>query len=285
MHVRPQNLEDACRLLASDRFRIVAGGTDVFGATTSDRVGPLLDISRIERLKGIRTDDGCVRIGAAVTWSQLRDADLPPYMASLKQASALIGSLQIQNRGTIGGNICHGSPAADGIPPLLTLDAVVEIISARSRRQLALQQFLQQDAGLRLADDELLEAVRIPLRPNATSAFIKLGRRNDVTIAVVSAAATIDWSAEGTAQAVNISVGAASRVPARLHRLERRLVGSHYRDFEPFVGADDIEDLSPISDIRASAQYRLHAAGVLVRRSLQRAAEEYAHGHDRQRQG
>ncbi|WP_019171762.1 FAD binding domain-containing protein [Pseudaminobacter salicylatoxidans] len=285
MYVRPQNLEDACRLLASGPFRIVAGGTDVLGATTSDRVGPLLDISRIGCLKGIRVDGRCIRIGAAVTWSQLRDADLPRHMASLKQASAMIGSLQIQNRGTIGGNICHGSPAADGIPPLLALDAVVEIIAARSRRQMALQQFLQQDAGLRLADDELLAAVRIPLRSNATSAFIKLGRRNDVTIAVVSAAAMIDWSAEGVAQMVNISVGAASKVPERLRGLERRLIGSHCRDFEPLVDDDDIGVLSPISDIRASAQYRLHAAGVIVRRSLQRAAEEYIHGHGRKQQG
>jgi xanthine dehydrogenase FAD-binding subunit len=284
MYVRPRSVEEACQWLASERFTIVAGATDIFGTTTADRVDGLLDISRIDRLRQVETDASDIRIGAAVTWSQLRDAALPGFMAGLQQASATVGSRQIQNRGTIGGNICHGSAAADGVPPLLALDATVEIASNRGHRQVALQHFLHEAPDLRLARDELLEAVRIPIRRNATSAFLKFGRRNDVTIAVVSAAATIDWSQDGIAEVVHISVGAASRVPVRLHGLERRLAGMDYRSFEPPVGDADVSGLSPISDIRAGAQYRRHAAQVLVRRSLQKAAEEYAHEHDRQRQ-
>lgn len=279
-YARPQSVSEACQLLASHQLRVVAGATDVFGSTTSDSVDGLLDISRLERLKQISRDDHEIRIGAGVTWSQLRGAKLPRFLSGLQQAAAAVGSVQIQNRATIGGNVCHGSPAADGVPPLLSLDAELEFVSTKGLRRIRIDDFLRADKQHRIPADELLGTIIIPMRTNSRSTFAKLGRRNEVTIAVVSAAVTIDWFADGTAQSVRISVGAASRVPTRLPELEHKLVGLDYRRAWPKIEAEDVRPLSPISDIRASAQYRRYAAVVLIRRALRQAAEDFADGYD-----
>ncbi len=135
-YLQPTNLNDALAALAGRRLTVLAGGTDIYPA----RVGKpfdedILDISRIDGLRGIDERDDHFRIGALTTWSDLSAADLPPMFDGLRQAAREIGGVQVQNSGTIGGNICNASPAADGVPPLLTLDAELETASVRERRR------------------------------------------------------------------------------------------------------------------------------------------------------
>ena len=127
-YLRPRSIEEAVSALAARPWTVLAGGTDHYPA----RVGPradedIVDISALADLRGVRADDGGWRIGALTTWSEVARADLPPLFDGLKLAAREVGGAQIQNRGTVGGNLCNASPAADGVPPLLTLDATVEI--------------------------------------------------------------------------------------------------------------------------------------------------------------
>ena len=140
----PTNLEGALISLAKQRDRIVAGGTDVYPAMRQGNTPrSLLDVTRIKELMNITVMDTGVRIGAAVTWSKIVKAKLPAAFDGLKHAAKEVGSIQIQNAGTIAGNLCNASPAADGVPPLLTLDARVELASAeRGARILPLQEFI-----------------------------------------------------------------------------------------------------------------------------------------------
>src|ERR1700726_77558 len=143
MYARPSNLDDALGLLAESGARVIAGGTDVYpGAGERPLQADYVDISNISALRGVSVDGACVRIGAATTWSDLARADLPPAFDALKVAARDVGAVQIQNRGTIAGNLCNASPAADGIPPLLILDASVELASNRGARRLPLSQFI-----------------------------------------------------------------------------------------------------------------------------------------------
>src|SRR5439155_3336986 len=133
--------------------------------------------SRVQGLRGISKDSGHYRIGAATTWSDIIRAKLPPAFEALKQAAREVGSVQIQNRATIGGNLCNASPAADGVPPLLALDAEVELISTQPTRRLPLSEFIRGNRRTALRPDEILAAIIIPQQEvpgTATSTFLKL---------------------------------------------------------------------------------------------------------------
>ena len=124
----PRDAPDALAILASEPRTVLAGGTDLYPATAAPELaGPVLDITGIAELAGISRRAGHLRIGACTPWSAIRDAALPPACDALRAAAAEVGGVQIQNAGTIGGNLCNASPAADGVPPLLALDAEVEL--------------------------------------------------------------------------------------------------------------------------------------------------------------
>lgn len=273
MFFQPTSLSDACRLRASYRqAEIVNGATDVYARRSGTVRTQLIDISGIQSIRRLDASETEIRIGAGVTWSALRDAALPPFMAALQQAAAQIGGLQIQNRGTIGGNICNGSPAADGLPPLLALGSDVIVTSAVGQRRLPLHDFLNSE--VRLSSDELLEAVIITHQPTSTSAFVKLGRRTDLAISVVVTAVLVNWSSDDRVAGARACVGAASKLPERISSLERRLVGMRRADLKgTVVFMSDVDDLTPIDDLRATAQYRRHAALVTLDRALKIAAD------------
>lgn len=271
-YVRPASIEDALRYLADGPRRIVAGCTDVYPAHVGKRLAePVLDLSGLNEARGIREERDHWRIGALTTWHEIAAAALPPAFNALQMAAGQIGGVQIQNRGTLGGNLCNASPAADGVPPLLILDAEVELRALVATRRLALADFITGNRQTARREDEILSAIRVPKSAcRGRSTFLKLGSRAYQVISIVMVAARLDVAADARIAAAAVAVGACSPVALRLPELEALLLGA------PCVGAQlnaiaeaqHLRPLAPISDVRASAGYRRAAALILLRRAL-----------------
>jgi CO/xanthine dehydrogenase FAD-binding subunit len=273
---RPATLKEALEVLANTSATIAAGCTDLFPATDRPALsGPVLDITGIRALKGIVVTPTHIRIGATATWADLIRADLPPGFDMLKQAASEVGSVQIQTAATVAGNICNASPAADGVPCLLALEAEVEMTSSRGQRSLPLDQFLTGVRQTALAPDEMVTAILIPQGAAAgCSCFLKLGARKYLVISIAMVAARLEVE-EGMITRAALAVGACSAVATRLPRLEAALTGQPLATGAGLVSEPLIaRELSPIDDIRADAPYRLHAAIELLRRTLNELAVE-----------
>jgi CO/xanthine dehydrogenase FAD-binding subunit len=222
-------------------------------------------------LRGIEESTDGLRIGAATTWTDILNAKLPPAFDGLKLAAREVGSVQIQNSGTIGGNLCNTSPAADGVPPLLTLDASVEVQSARGTRVLPLQNFIQGPRQVDLAADELATAILIPREAmDGRSVFLKLGARKHLVISIVMVAVRKVTNA-GKTDDIAIAIGSCSAVAQRLTAIEQAMIGPDDDALStPQFEAAVQSAISPITDIRADADYRRSAAVTLTRRALKR---------------
>ena len=271
---RPASLADATRLLAAGGWRVLAGGTDVYPAHVGRPLAdPWLDMSAIDGLRGIRSSPGGWSIGAATTWTDLLRADLPPLFDALKAAAREIGVVQIQNAGTLAGNLCNASPAADGTPVLMALDAQVVLQSARGTRRMAVTDFVLGPRRTACGADELVVAIEVPARGTAArSAFFKLGGRRYLVISISMVAVVVDVDGAGVVRHVGVAVGSCSACAQRLPALERRLVGMSARDVAvETIAAADLAPLTPIDDLRASAAYRLDATATLIRRALAEA--------------
>lgn len=285
LYLKPTALADALSALAEpkhaqnpekiDRLTVLAGGTDFYPAQTARTAWleatprNVLDISAIEELRGVRIDVSGVAFGALATWTDIREAALPDAFSGLQLAAREVGGQQVQNRGTIAGNICNASPAADGVPPLLALDASIEIASVRGRRSVPLAQFITGNRKTVLAADELVTAVRVPKPdPGARSTFLKLGARAYLVISIVSVGAVVSLGGDGRIVTAAVAGGACSAVPQRLARLEHDLVGVAAADATRVVTAEHMAALQPIDDVRGSADYRRSAALVVTRRAL-----------------
>lgn len=273
MYARPRTIEEATRAMAAEGAMAVSGGTDVYPAHVGKPMTrPLVDLSRVEGLRGITQVADDFRFGAATTWTDIIRAALPPAFDGLKAAAREVGSIQIQNRGTIAGNLCNASPAADGVPPLMSLDARVEIASPTRRRLLPLDQFITGYRRTALAPGEIVTAVIVPgPAAAARSAFVKLGARRYLVISILMAAAVVEKDAQGRIARAAVAVGAASPVAQRLPELEAELVG-HAGKPSALVAARHMAGLSPIDDVRATAGYRLDAALSAVGEALDQAA-------------
>lgn len=268
----PTKLEAALISLGRKQDKIVAGGTDVYPAMKQGHTPKsFLDVTRIKELMNIRVTPTGISIGAAVTWTEIVKAKLPAAFDSLKQAAKEVGSLQIQNAGTIAGNLCNASPAADGVPPLLTLDAQVELASsARGARILPLQDFILGVRKTALALDEIVTAIHIPTPPDgAGSAFEKLGSRKYLVISITMTAALIKCDAHGLISEARVAVGACSPVALRLTQLEADLIGAKPSEVE--ILPSHFSQLSPIDDVRGSGGYRLDVVQEQCRRAVQKA--------------
>ena len=274
MYARPSDLDDALGLMAEGGARIIAGATDIFPSAGERPLhGDYVDVSNISALRGVSVDEACVRIGAATTWSEIARATLPPAFDALKVAARDIGAVQIQNRGTIAGNLCNASPAADGAPPLLILDAEVELASRRGTRRLALDAFIKGARSTLLAPDEVMTAIVTPL-PASTmrSTFFKLGARRYLVISIAMVAVALDV-VEGIVRDARVAVGACSAVAQRMRQAERRLIGAPASlGLGALIEANDLAQLAPIDDIRASSDYRHDAALTLLRRAIDACA-------------
>ncbi|MGC1687336.1 MAG: FAD binding domain-containing protein, partial [Candidatus Acidiferrales bacterium] len=191
--IRPANLEEAVKALAETRGVVLSGGTDFFPARVDRPITEtVIDISRVRELKGISINAERIFIGGRTTWSEIATAPLPRGFDGLKSAAREIGGIQIQNFGTVAGNLCNASPAADSVPPLLTLDAEVQLASASGTRTLPLADFILGNRKTARRADELLTSVAVPRRlGDAASSFLKLGARRYLVISIVMVAVTI----------------------------------------------------------------------------------------------
>ncbi|HHB81704.1 MAG TPA: hypothetical protein ENK83_08200, partial [Aliiroseovarius sp.] len=229
----PDNLHDALTALEGGA-RAVAGGTDLYPALAGAAPREdLVDLSRIAELEGVTQQGAGWRIGATTSWNTIAHAALPRAFTCLQQAAREVGAIQIQQAGTIGGNLVNASPAADGVPPLLLLDAEVELRGLGGARRLKLAQFLRGPGQTALERGELITAVYLPAPPDARSAFVKLGSRAYLVISFVMAAALVEL--EGGARAV---AGGTDLYPA--------LAGAAPRE--------DLVDLSRIAELEGVTQ-------------------------------
>ena len=270
-YLRPSILGAALAALDQAPRTIVAGGTDYYpvrvGKPLDDDV---LDVTGIAALRGIEEHADHFRIGALATWSELIAASLPACFDGLKQAAREVGGVQVQNAGTIIGNVCNASPAADGIPGLLSLDAVVELESRSGARSVPLVEFVTGNRQTTRAAGEMVTAITIPKAvEGARSRFLKLGARKYLVISIVMVAGVIEPAADGTVGGVRVAIGSCSEVARRLPMLESSLIGRPLDATMPEAAvAEHLDVLSPIDDVRGTAEYRMDAALTLVRRLL-----------------
>ena len=269
-YARPVSLDEALALAGAERWKILAGGTDFYPAQGTRPVTEnILDINGLAELRGISDTAAHIVIGARTTWTDIVRAELPPAFDALQQAGREVGSVQIQNTGTIAGNLCNASPAADGVPALLVLDAEVELRSAAATRYLLLGDFILGNRRTLLRPDELVTAVRVPKTSVAgASSFYKLGARRYLVISIAMAAVRLTLGEDGRIDTAAIAVGACSAVAQRLPDLERALVGVRGDDVEAHVAPEHFDVLSPIDDVRGSAGYRRAAAQEIVLRAI-----------------
>jgi CO/xanthine dehydrogenase FAD-binding subunit len=255
----PRTLEEALRIKAERPDAVpIAGGTDLMVDLNFGRIRPelVLDLGAVTELAGWSRENGTLRLGAGVTYTQLRASPLRNSLPALAEAARTVGSPQIQNRGTVGGNLGTASPAGDALPPLLVGGATAVLASLRGVREVALTEFLVGPKRNAIAADELILAVRVtPLRGRET--FMKVGPRNAMVIAVVSLALAVDEER----QELRAAFGSAGPVPA--------LVVAPLAERDGF--AERVAAAArPIDDVRGSAAYRRHALRVLAGRGLER---------------
>ncbi len=257
--VTPQSLDEALRVKAEQPDAVpIQGGTDLMVELNFDRRRPevLLNLNEVAELRGWSRENGALRLGSGLTYTEAMEAPLAELLPALAEASRTVGSPQIRNRGTIGGNLGTASPAGDALPPLLVEGAEVELASMRGVRRLTLHEFLVGPKRNAAEPDELITAVR--LHPSGgRQTFMKVGPRNAMVIAVTSLAVVADrergelrassGSSGPVAGLVTCPIGEAESLPERV-----------------------VAAASPIDDVRGRAAYRRHALGVLARRALER---------------
>lgn len=275
-YFRPHSLAEAVSAVSAEGTTIVAGATDLYPACVGRPLPPrLLDVSAVREMCGITATAEGLRIGGATTWTEIAAATLPPAFLAIQRAARQIGSLQIQNRGTVAGNLCNASPAADGVPPLLILDPLVELSSETGVRLMPLAEFIQGYRRTAIAKSEILSALHVPLTsPDARSGFVKLGARKYLVISVVMAAALVRRDATGRLMDVRIAVGSASEKAQRLSQLEKDLLTlKPGRSPASLFRPEHFASLRPIDDARASASYRVSACQQVVSDALEQAID------------
>ena len=270
----PQTLAEAYALLAQGGRRIIAGGTDVLverlaGIGLTPRY---LDLSGLAELHQIRRVDDWLVLGASTTYAELRRSRLAaedcPVLVVL---AGEVGAAQIQNRGTLGGNIATASPAGDSLPLWLALDAQIVVGSLRGERTIPAAAFFPTYRRTALADDEIILRIRVPIRPAGTAVFRKVGPRRAQAISVVSLAAA--WRSEqGTWHDVRIALGSVAPTPIRAPTTEAVLEGARPTpETAERATATLRTEIAPIDDVRSSADYRRTVAGRLLHRIIREA--------------
>ncbi len=272
---RPATLAEAYALLADGRsWRPIAGGTDLMVELAAGRGEPperLLDLSRLAELKGITLEPRALVIGAAATYADLRRSSLASEVVpALLDAAATVGAAQIQARGTVGGNLGTASPAGDTLPVLLALDAEIVVGGPRGERSVTISDFLVGYRQTALAADELILRVRIPIVPGRVARFRKVGTRRAQAISKVALA--VAWRDGPTWEGVRVALGSVAAVPIRAPATEAALEGARPtpetadRASETLAG-----ELSPIDDVRSTAEYRRVVAARVLHRLIRDA--------------
>jgi len=267
-YVRPTELGDLFAVMEQRDWKILAGGTDYYpgkvGRALSDDI---LDITNIDTLKEIRETEDDWHIGATVKWSNIIAANLPQMFDGLKAAAKEIGGRQIQNAGTLGGNVCNASPAADGMPALISLGAIVEISDGVRNHKIPIENFVVGNRAIQLNSNQILTKFIIPKvkSPYSSGKFLKLGARQYLVISLAMVSGVLGWNEDGIITHCKMSVGACSEVAKRLQRLETLLIGQPKNSkLSLLLSAELFSDLQPIDDVRATSEYRQIAARNLV---------------------
>ena len=273
-YLAPQTLTEALNALGKlpDGAQIIAGGTDLIPRMRSRMVEPALLVDlRLLGLEGIEILGDRIHIGASTTHTGILESNLlAQHCPAIVEAARDIAGPPVRNRGTVGGNLVNASPAADLVPPLLAHDAVAIVASAGAEREVPLDEFFTAPGGTVLESDERLKEIIIPtIQPNTTSTFIKLGKRKAMAIAVVSVAARLTLDAAGEISQARIALGSVAPTPMRAVKAESLLAGQA-PNVELFAEAGQAAsaESSPISDLRASGEYRKKMVAVLTRRAL-----------------
>ena len=277
----PETIDEAVSLLkeAGGSARLLAGGTDLVvqmkeRATRFPYPGTIVSLDRVSELRGVDFSDADgLRIGAGTTMTDVatHPAVRERYTA-LAEGAGLVGSLQTMNMATIGGNVCNGAPSADTAPPLLVYEAETVIVGPNGRRTLPIAEFFRGPGETALAPDELLAELRLPVpAPGTGAAYQRNTPRKQMDIAVVGVAVALTLSGDAVERA-RVALGAVAPTPLRATRAEATLQGQAANE-ETFANAAEaaVQDSSPITDIRASAEYRRHLVKVITARLLAEA--------------
>lgn len=268
-YFRPLSLPDALTALTMHAPLVpLAGGTDFYPARVIQAPNEaVLDITGLPHLRQIERRAGHWWIPCLASWTDIIEASLPPVFDGLKQAARQVGGVQIQNVGTLAGNVCNASPAADGVPCLMALETEVELASTAGTRILRLEDFILGPRTTARRPDELVLGLRIPCAHDAAqSVFLKLGSRRYLVISIAMVAAVITRAADGCITRTRIAVGACAATAKRLPALEAALIGT--RGDTVTILDEYLAPLSPIDDIRAPAAYRRQAVSTLLRRAV-----------------
>ena len=276
----PRSIEDCLKLLAErgPEAKLVAGGTDLLPQMKNGLIKPaaVIDLSGVADLRVLRREDGAgLRVGASVA---AREIELDPYTRStypaLAESGALVGSVQIRNLATVGGNLCNAAPSADMAPPLMALEAEAIIAGPRGRRRVPMADFFTGVRRTVLAPDELLVELIVPAPgPRSGGQYLRHTPRRELDIAVVGVASQITLS-DGVCRKARIALAAVAPTPIRATAAERALEGQPLTAQQIARAAQlAVEAARPISDQRGSADFRRHLVGVLTRRTLTTALE------------
>lgn len=278
----PTNLNEAISLLQRHgaNARPLAGGTDLVvqmkeNATKFPAPSHIVSLLRVPELGGIEfSESDGLRIGAGATMADVAKSPIiRERYTAIAEGAALVGSIQTMNMATVGGNLCNAAPSADIAPPLLAFDAEAVIVGPSGRRSVPLEEFFFGPGKTALAPDELLAEVRVPVPPAGTgSVYDRHTPRKQMDIAVVGIAAALTL-AGGRIERARIALGAVAPMPLRAGRAEEQLEGETLSD-ELLARATDaaVEECSPISDVRGSAEFRRHIVRVMTERMLREAA-------------
>ncbi len=278
-YIKPGNVEEALALLETKKVeaRVIAGGSEIVIYLKYRQINPkyIIDISDLTELKFIENDEGFLKIGPLITHHTLENSTLIQEKAYiLGEAANQIGTVQVRNMGTIGGNIVNASPAADTATPLLALGAKLKLMNASRERVIPIESFFVHVKKTLLQSDELLTEIQIPHQPAKTgAAFMKVGRRaaHDLSIVNVATIITMD---DGVCENIRIALGSVAPTPIRATKAEDYLQGKKMVD-DIIEKASEIasEEISPISDIRTSAEYRIEISKALVRMTIKIAMD------------
>jgi carbon-monoxide dehydrogenase medium subunit len=271
----PRHLFEAYERLAAGATRPIAGGTDIMVAITGE-LGPIpermLDLSRIEDLRGISLESGALILGARTTYTEIRRSALcREHLPALVEAAATIGAAQIQNRGTLGGNIANASPAGDTLPILLAADAVILVGGQRGEREVSALDFFVAYRKTALAADELILQVRFPLPPGRELRFRKVGTRRAQAISKVVMALAWQDGPKGWSD-VRVALGSVAATPIRAAATESVLEGARPTPEVADRAAETLAgELQPIDDVRSTADYRRAVSARVLHRLLRDA--------------
>lgn len=268
----PDTIKETLKLLAVKKSKILSGGTDlVLDLQKKDLPGTVVDIGKVSELQQIRETQDKVIMGSGVTFSQLETSPvIKQYCLTLSEAAGLVGSPQIRNQGTVGGNIANASPAADTVPAIVAMDGKVLVASVRGERLVKVTDLLKGIGKTDLASDELILEISFNKIPNFRSTFVKLGRRNALAISRISAALGVGIDEKGSICEARVSLGSVAPNPFRSTIMENALLGKQINQGVP----EDViqaagDDVAQRLGSRASAPYKREAIKGVVRQALE----------------